>query len=193
MNDVAACLIGYVLGSIPVSLLVARRHGVDLRRTSDGNPGAWNALEQLGAQRAWPAFAGDGLKGTLAAAAGLALGDVWTAYAAAGAAMLGHAFPLFAGFRGGKSVMTFAGAGPALAPAAAALAVGAGAAAGLATRSFAIGTRVGVFGFPALQLLTDPVERVAATGGLMCLIGALFARRGRSARAMSARGGEPTR
>jgi acyl phosphate:glycerol-3-phosphate acyltransferase len=193
MNDAAACLIGYVLGSIPVSLLVARRHGVDLRHTGDGNPGAWNALEQLGARRAWPAFAGDGLKGTLAAAAGLALGDVWTAYAAAAGAMLGHAFPLFAGFRGGKAVMTFVGAAPVLAPAAAALALAVGAAAGLATRSFAIGVRAGVFGLPVLQLLTDPVERVAATGGLMCLIGALFAWRGRSARATSARAAAPRR
>jgi acyl phosphate:glycerol-3-phosphate acyltransferase len=193
MNVVAACLIGYVLGSIPFSLLSARRHGVDLRRTSDGNPGAWNALEQLGARRAWPAFVGDGLKGTLAAAAGLALGDVWTAYAAAGTAMLGHAFPLFAGFRGGKSVMTFVGAAPVLAPAAAALAVGAAATAGLARRSFAIAVRVGVFGLPLLQLLTDGVARVAATGGLMCLIGTLFAWRGSSARATSARGAEPTR
>ena len=45
---VVAALIGYLLGSIPVALLVARRHGVDLHRTGDGNPGAWNALEQLG-------------------------------------------------------------------------------------------------------------------------------------------------
>src|SRR3712207_8791527 len=40
----------------PVSLLVARRHGVDLRAVGDGNPGAWNALDHLGARRAWPAL-----------------------------------------------------------------------------------------------------------------------------------------
>ena len=74
MEYVAACMIGYLLGSVPVALLVARRHGVDLRATGDGNPGAWNALEQLGPRRAWPAFAGDALKGTLAGLAGLALG-----------------------------------------------------------------------------------------------------------------------
>src|SRR5918998_4266639 len=109
MDYAAAAIIGYLLGSIPVALLVARRHGVDLRGTGDGNPGAWNALEQLGAKRAWPAFAGDGAKGLAAGLAGYALGGVWTAYAAVGAAMLGHALPLFARFRGGKSVMTFAG------------------------------------------------------------------------------------
>jgi acyl phosphate:glycerol-3-phosphate acyltransferase len=181
-----ACLIGYVLGSVPVSLLVARRHGVDLRLTADGNPGAWNALEQLGPRRAWPAFAGDGLKGTLAAAAGHAIGGTWVAYAGLAAAMAGHAFPLFAGLRGGKAVMTFAGGAPVLSPAAAALALAAGTLAGLGRRSFATGVRAGVFAFPLVQLLVDPVAEVAATGALMCLIGALFAWRGRSARARSA-------
>jgi glycerol-3-phosphate acyltransferase PlsY len=192
LEYVAACVIGYLLGSVPAALWVARRHGVDLRTTSDGNPGAWNALEQLGPRRAWPAFAGDGLKGALAAGTGLLLGDIWVGYAAAAAAMLGHALPLFARFRGGKSVMTFVGAGIVLAPAAAAIAVAACLVVTLARRSFALGARVGVFGFPLAQLLTDPVERVAATGALMTLIGLLFLLRGRSAPARSAPGAGPT-
>src|SRR5215210_3943946 len=123
MAWVVSAIVGYLLGSVPVALIVARRHGVDLYRTSDGNPGAWNALEQLGARRAWPAFAGDALKGTLAGVAGWILGDanVWVAYAAVAAAMLGHAFPLFARGRGGKSVLTFAGGMLAVAPVAGAI------------------------------------------------------------------------
>ncbi len=96
-----AIVIGYLLGAIPVALLVARRHGVDLFRTSDGNPGAWNALEQLGARRAWPAFVGDGLKALVAGLIGRLIGDWWTAYAAVAAAMVGHAFPVWTGLRGG--------------------------------------------------------------------------------------------
>src|SRR5688572_3423102 len=119
MDYVVACIVGYVLGSVPVSLLVARRHGVDLYRVGDGNPGAWNALEQLGWGRAWPAFIGDALKGLLAGVVGLLLGDVWVAYAAVAAAMVGHAFPAFAGLHGGKSVMTFVGGALVLAPVAA--------------------------------------------------------------------------
>src|SRR5215212_5500469 len=107
MEYAAAIVIGYLLGSIPVALLVARRHGVDLYTVGDGNPGAWNALDHLGAERAWPAFAGDGLKGLAAGLVGYALGDVWTAYVGVAAAMIGHAFPLFAHFKGGKAVMTF--------------------------------------------------------------------------------------
>jgi glycerol-3-phosphate acyltransferase PlsY len=100
---------GYLLGSIPFSLLVARRNGVDLRTTADGNPGAWNALEQLGARRALPAFLGDGAKGLAAGLAGLALAGWWGGFTGVAAAMAGHAFPVFAHFRGGKAVMTFAG------------------------------------------------------------------------------------
>lgn len=169
-----AALVGYLLGSVPVALLVARRHGVDLFATGDGNPGAWNALEQLGARRAWPAFVGDALKGTLAGLAGYALGGVWVGYVAVAGAMLGHAFPLPTRGRGGKSVMTFAGGMFAVAPVAAPIALAVCVAVSLARRSFALGARVGVFGVPLVQLLVDPVERVAATGALMTLVGALF-------------------
>lgn len=189
----AAAVIGYLLGSVPFSAVVARAHGVDLHQTSDGNPGAWNALEQLGARRAWPAFAGDGLKGTLAGFAGLGLAGTWGAYVAVGAAMLGHAFPLFARFRGGKAVMTFVGGGFAFAPAAAAIALGVCVLAALAARSFAAGARVGVFSFPLIQLVLDPALRVAATGVLMTLIGLLFFLRGdRSGRASSGSAATPT-
>jgi acyl phosphate:glycerol-3-phosphate acyltransferase len=176
MTYVVACIVAYLLGSIPASLLVARRHGVDLYATGDGNPGAWNALEQLGPRRAWPAFAGDALKGLAAGLVGLALGGVWVGYAAVAAAMAGHAFPLFAHLRGGKSVMTFVGGMFALAPLPAVLALGACTLVSAGARSFAVGARVGVFGFPLVQLAFDAggPERVAATGGLMCLIGARF-------------------
>lgn len=192
MEYVIAAVVGYLLGSVPVALLVARRHGVDLRRTSDGNPGAWNALEQLGWRRAWPAFIGDGLKGTLAGLAGLALpGPVWVGYVGVAAAMVGHALPVFAGFRGGKAVMTFVGGAFAVAPLAALVALAVCIAAALVARSFAVGARIGVFGFPLAQLALYPVEHVAATGGLMCIIGALFALR-RSGPSTSGSGAAPT-
>ncbi len=188
MEYVVAVLLGYLLGSIPVSLLVARVHGVDLYATADGNPGAWNALEQLGPARAWPAFVGDALKGAAAGLAGYALAGVGGAYAGVAAAMVGHAFPLFAHFRGGKSVMTFAGGGFALSPLAAAVALAACVLVALGARSFALGARVGVFGFPLIQLAFDPPGRVLATVALMAIIGLRFlSSRRRSARATSAR------
>jgi glycerol-3-phosphate acyltransferase PlsY len=190
MEYVVACLVGYLLGSIPVALLVARRHGVDLYTVGDGNPGAWNALDHLGGRRAWPAFVGDGLKGLLAAVAGQAIGGIWVGFAAVAAAMLGHALPVFSRFRGGKSVMTFVGGGIALAPLAGALALLVLAIVS-AVRSFAWGARAGVFGFPFLQAALYPLEQVAATGALMLIIGVLFTVR-RSAPATSGSDAAPT-
>jgi glycerol-3-phosphate acyltransferase PlsY len=173
MEYAAAIVMGYLLGSIPVAAIVARRHGVDLHDTGDGNPGAWNALEQLGARRAWPAFVGDAAKALAAGLIGHALGGWWVAWAGVAAAMAGHALPLFARGRGGKAVMCFVGGAFALAPAAA---LGCALIAALVTavRSFAWGARAGVFAFPVLQLASDPIAHVAGTGLLMTLIGVLF-------------------
>ena len=118
---------------------------------------------------------------------GYALAGVAGAYAGVAGAMAGHAFPLFAHLRGGKSVMTFAGGAFVLSPLAAAISLALCIAVSLAARSFAIGARVGVFGFPLVQLAFDPPRQVAATGALMALIGLRFAFGGRrSGRATSA-------
>lgn len=200
-----AGLLGYLLGSIPVALMVGRAHGVDLRAVGDGNPGAWNALEQLGGRWATPVFLGDAAKALAAGLAGLAIGGYWAAFAAVAGAMVGHAFPVFASFRGGKAVMCFVGGAFALSPVAALIALAlcgavtfaARALAGLrsVTASFGWGARAGVFGYPAIQLAVDPVGRVAATGGLMTVIGALFLlgrlRRSGPARSASAAGSTP--
>jgi glycerol-3-phosphate acyltransferase PlsY len=189
---VLAVIVGYLLGAIPVALLVARRYGVDLFTTADGNPGAWNALEQLGMRRAWPAFIGDGLKALLAGLAGRWLGDWWTGFAAVAAAMVGHAFPVWTGFRGGKAVMAFVGGAFALAPLAALLCL-AGCLVVSVLVAFTWGARAGVFAFPLVQLALDPVSHVAGTGALMTLIGALFLLRRRPARATSGGAAAPTR
>jgi len=184
---VAGAVVGYLLGSIPVSLLVGRAHGIDLREVGDGNPGAWNALDHLGPRRAAPAFLGDAAKALAAGLAGLAIGGYWVAFAAVAGAMVGHAFPVFASFRGGKAVMCFVGGAFALSPFAALLALVLCGAVTAGARSFGWGARAGVFAYPALQLPFDPVDRVAGTGALMCIIGALFAlaRLRRSGRATS--------
>jgi acyl phosphate:glycerol-3-phosphate acyltransferase len=185
-----AALVGYLCGTIPVSVLVARRYGVDLYRTADGNPGAWNALEQLGARRAWPAFVGDGAKALIPAAAVHVAFGFWPAVAAVAGAMAGHAFPLPQPALGGKSIMCFVGGAFALAPVAAA-ACALLALAVSAVTSFAWGARAAVFAFPLAQLAIDPVEHVAATGALMTFIGVLFITR-RRAPSSAARDGGPT-
>lgn len=185
---VLALIIGHLLGSIPIAVLVARRHRVDLHRTGDGNPGAWNALEQLGGRRAWPAFAGDGLKAAAATGIGWALGGYDVAAAGGAGAMLGHAFPVQDPRRGGMAVMCFVGTVCALSPLTGAIAWTICAGVGV-TKGFRWGARVGLVAYPLVQLAVDPVERVIVTGALMCLMGLLFLaarRRRRSGRARSA-------
>ncbi|QXJ26553.1 glycerol-3-phosphate acyltransferase [Actinomadura graeca] len=167
---------GYLLGSVPVAVLVGRAHGFDPRDVGDRNPGFWNVRERLGWKAAVPVFAGDMLKGTAAGLAGLAAGggDVLPVYAAVAAAMIGHAWPVFAGGRGGRSILTFAGGFAVICLPAFVLGVVLLVATSLLLRSFAWGTRVAVFSLPALQLAFAPAAYVAGTGALMCLIGLRF-------------------
>lgn len=167
---------GYVIGSIPTAVLVGRVRGVDPRLVGDRNPGYWNVKEQLGRAASVPVFVGDAGKGAVAGAIGLALDtSAWgIAYAAVAAAMIGHAYPVFARFVGGRSVLTFVGGAAVLSPVVAAVAAGALLAVWAATRSFAWGARTAVFGFPAAQLAFQSKERVAATGALMTIIGIRF-------------------
>jgi len=179
---VVTAVAGYLLGSIPVAVLVGRSRGVDLRRVGDRNPGYWNAKEVLGRRAAIPVFAGDVAKGALAAGLGLLLRSPWwVGYVGAAAAMIGHAWPVFAGFRGGRSVLTFVGAMVVLAPLPAAIALVVCVVVTAVTHRFAVGARVAVFGFPLIQALFQPRAHVAATGALMCIIGARFALAARSA------------
>lgn len=193
MAYVVAVIAGYLLGSIPVAVLVARRHGVDLFAVGDGNPGAWNALDHLGARRAWPAFIGDGLKAFAAGVIGLAVsgGEFWCGVAGVAAAMLGHGFSAFLRLRGGKAVMCFAGGAFALSPVAAMIALAVCGLVSVSRGGFAWGARVGIFGYPLAQFAIDPVEHVMATGVLMCLFGTLFLVR-RSGPSSDAAGGAPT-
>jgi glycerol-3-phosphate acyltransferase PlsY len=178
--DVAVTIvIGYLVGSIPVANLVAaRRARIDLRDVGDRNPGFWNAQETLGRTAAIPVFIGDSAKGVVAALVGTVLADpgVWgLAYVGCGAAMIGHSFPVFAGFRGGRSILAFAGGAAVFAPIPFAIAIGLLLVTFVISRSFAVAARVGFVAFPIVQLVVEGPYRTAATGVLMTFIGLRFA------------------
>jgi glycerol-3-phosphate acyltransferase PlsY len=115
---VAAVVVGYLLGSIPFGLIATRlAGGVDVREYGSGKTGFTNSLRVLGLKRALPVFAGDFLKGLAAALLPLLWSDDPWARAAGGlAAVCGHVWPLFAGFRGGRGVLTGLGVLTALSP-----------------------------------------------------------------------------
>jgi len=158
-----------------VARLATRR---DLRTVGDGNPGYWNARESVGGTAARLVFVGDVTKGAVAAGLGVLLaadGQWWLGYIGGFAAMVGHAWPVFDRFRGGRSVLCFVGAICVVAPLTALIAIGVLLIVVAATRSFAWGARAGVFAVPFIQLVIDGPYSTAATGALMTLIGVRFA------------------
>jgi glycerol-3-phosphate acyltransferase PlsY len=178
MAVLVTAVVGYLVGSIPVADLVSRRRSaVDLRDVGDHNPGYWNAKETLGRRAALPIFVGDVAKGAGAALVGVALAPpgVWgMAYVGAGAAMVGHAWPLFARFRGGRSVLTFVGGAIVCAPVPSLVAIGVLLVVFAVTRSFARGAQAGIVALPVAQLVIEGPYRTAATGVLMTFIGFRF-------------------
>ncbi|MGE0591461.1 MAG: glycerol-3-phosphate 1-O-acyltransferase PlsY [Vicinamibacterales bacterium] len=117
VTDILAVGLAYGVGSVPFAHLLARRRGVDLRRVGSGNVGATNVLRTSGVRQAVLAMSLDAGKGSLAVliAQGLS-GGAATPVAAGLASMLGHVYPVWLGFRGGKGVATAAGAFAVLAP-----------------------------------------------------------------------------
>ena len=107
-------MVGYLLGSIPFGVLVAKRMGVDIYSVGSGNPGATNVLRSIGKPAGYTVFFLDFLKGVLATVwfkFGLVAfsGDPNLALWGLPAAVLGHTYPLFAKFKGGKGVATAMG------------------------------------------------------------------------------------
>jgi len=106
-----ALVAAYVVGSIDFAVIVARMHGVDIHEVGSGNPGASNVLRSIGRFPAAMVLIGDTLKGVIGAAMGMiAAGSVdfqseW-AFLAGFAAVVGHCYPVFHRFKGGKGVAT---------------------------------------------------------------------------------------
>ncbi|MGB7253198.1 MAG: glycerol-3-phosphate 1-O-acyltransferase PlsY [Xanthobacteraceae bacterium] len=110
IDDIAAFLFGYLCGSIPFGVLITRFAGApDVRSIGSGNIGATNVLRTGRKGLAAATLLGDMLKGTAAVAVANALFGGETAIVAALGAFLGHLFPVWLGFKGGKGVATFIG------------------------------------------------------------------------------------
>ena len=114
LESIAVGLIGYLLGSIPFGVIVAKRAGVDIYSVGSGNPGATNVLREIGKPAGYLVFFLDFLKGILATTWFLVpifsfSGDATLGLWGLPAAVLGHTYPLFAQFRGGKGVATAMG------------------------------------------------------------------------------------
>ena len=107
----------YLLASLSPAYFAGKVNGIDMRKHGSGNLGATNAGRVLGAKWFAIVFTGDVLKGALpVAGAHVVGGDTWLLLATAAAAILGHVFTCFHGFKGGKAVATSLGVLAALVP-----------------------------------------------------------------------------
>jgi glycerol-3-phosphate acyltransferase PlsY len=154
----------YLVGSVPFSWLVARAFGVsDVRRVGSGNVGATNVLRSAGRPAGALALLLDVAKGALAVALALRLapGHPWLPAAAAAAAVVGHVYPAWLGFRGGKGAATGLGAFALLEPMAAFVAVPVFSLTVAATRFASLGSVTGAVALAALAFFFRGPDAVA--------------------------------
>ncbi|MGE3705569.1 MAG: glycerol-3-phosphate 1-O-acyltransferase PlsY [Vicinamibacterales bacterium] len=176
-------LIGYAVGSIPFALLLARRWGTgDLRLVGSGNVGAANVWRASGLKPGLLVAALDLSKGMASVLIAERLAGDGLAPAVAGfAAIVGHIYPVWIGFRGGKGVATACGVFVMLAPLAAAVALGVFLTTVWWTRYVSLGSVLATVVLPPVAWLTGtPGPAVVAGGAAAALI--IFRHRGNLAR-----------
>src|SRR5439155_4549005 len=141
-----AVVLGYLVGAFPPGAVVARLYKrVDLTTVGSRRTGATNVLRTLGPGAAAIVFAGDFLKGTIAVLLGAAIGtgNPWAMALAGVAAVFGHGYSPFIGFKGGRGVTTGLGGLLALSPPMAAVGVVVGALTIALTRYVSLGSILG--------------------------------------------------
>jgi glycerol-3-phosphate acyltransferase PlsY len=165
-------LLGYLTGSVPFAFLLARRAGVDVRLAGSGNVGAANVLRTTGAWRGVAVMALDVAKG----ASAIALAQLTSASGAlialsGAAAVVGHVYPVWLRFHGGKGVAVAAGVFGVLTPLATLVAAALFMLTVAWTRYISLGSIAAVVALPPVALITGAptavVATAAATGALI--------------------------
>lgn len=162
LENIAAVILAYVIGSIPTAIWVARYiYGIEIREHGSKNSGATNTFRVLGKKAGIPVLLFDIFKGWIAVTLfakfpGYELGGdqhVNLQLAVGLSAVLGHIFPLFANFNGGKGIATLLGIVLAIHPQAALIGVGVFLIIFLSTGYVSLGSIVASFCFPILVIL----------------------------------------
>lgn len=183
LDSLLPVAVGYGVGSLPLGYVLARLlRGVDLKRVGSGNVGATNVYRTTGLGFALLVMALDMSKGaTSVVIASRLAGGSGAPAAAAVAAVLGHIYPVWLHFRGGKGVATAAGAFAVLAPLATMLAAIAFVSATWITRYVSLGSLVATATLPALAWFTsEPLPIIV--GGIIAALVIIERHRGNLAR-----------
>lgn len=161
LASILPIIVAYLLGSIPTAVWIGKAFfGIDIRTQGSGNAGATNTIRVLGIKAGIPVLLIDILKGFISVMIAPALyrlagGDGMLPYiviASATAAVLGHTFPIFAGFKGGKGVATLLGVGLGLFPWAALCAIVVFAIVLLISKYVSLGSIIAGICFPVLVI-----------------------------------------
>ena len=179
MTRILVVIVAYLIGSIPFGYLIVRgKAGADIRETGSGGTGATNVSRRVGKVAGVVTLVLDALKGAAAVLiAGAVSGDDWVIAAAAIAVLVGHIFPVWLGFRGGKGVATGAGVFFVIAPVALLLAGIVFLAIVFLTRYVSLGSMVAAATIPLfvwVQRGSQPLLLAAILGALLIV----FAHRG---------------
>jgi glycerol-3-phosphate acyltransferase PlsY len=165
-------LLGYAVGSVPFAFLLARRAGIDVRVAGSGNVGAANVVRTSGLSLGVTVMALDIVKGAATVlAAYAAVGNMQSMAAAGAAAVVGHIYPVWLRFHGGKGVAVAAGAFAVLAPLATVAATLVFAAAVAFTRVVSLGSVAATLTLPpAAWVVGAPMSVLIAANGIAALI-----------------------
>ena len=158
LKIILTLVIGYLLGSISTGVVLSKLfHNTDIRSQGSGNAGTTNMLRILGRRMALFTFLGDMLKGIIAVFIGKALvgGDLGGVLGVAGA-VLGHYYPLYFGFKGGKGIATSFGSMLFVFPVQALLAFTVFLILVAVTHYVSVGSVAAAFTLPMLVILTHP-------------------------------------
>ena len=168
---VVLLIVAYLLGTFPSATLIARANGIDISTFGSGNPGASNVTRALGWRVGIWVYVLDALKGAVAAGLALGFDGRPAAYWCGVAAIVGHMFPVFRRFAGGKGVATGSGVLLVLHPIIAPFAVALWWIVSKVTGKAAVGSMVAVALVPVgLAVLGRPAWEYIAVAGLSALI-----------------------
>ncbi|MFL6499728.1 MAG: glycerol-3-phosphate 1-O-acyltransferase PlsY [Candidatus Udaeobacter sp.] len=194
-------IVSYLLGSIPFGYMAGRIAGIDIRNAGSGNVGATNVVRVLGKRYGYPVFALDVLKGFAAVKISMAIcgqHPEWNSpeisgMVAATSSVLGHVFPPWLKFKGGKGVATAAGALLALTPIATFMGVAVWIIVFWLTRYVSLASVVATVALPILILIFGAPDRHSGTLLAYCsvCVAALVVWRHRSNLSRLLRGTEP--
>lgn len=153
---VAIYAVAYLIGGISPAIILGKIYGIDIRKTGSGNAGTTNVLRTLGGKAAVITLVIDILKGVVAVLIGKYLGDAQLMYECALFVFLGHIYPAFFEFKGGKGVATAFGALLAVNPILGLIPLGIVAVITVLGKRMSLGSLIGAVTFPVVCWFIEP-------------------------------------